>query len=96
MAKKKTQKSLIFKLAFIAFFVYVAVSFTVMQVDIAKRRDSLEAVQQELLKENYINQEITNILNSGESSEYIMKIAREKLGLVLPDERVFIDYNRKE
>ncbi len=87
---------MIFKLAFIAFFVYVAVSFTVMQVDIAKRRDSLEAVQQELLKENYINQEITNILNSGESSEYIMKIAREKLGLVLPDERVFIDYNRKE
>lgn len=87
---------MIFKLAFVAFFVYVAVSFTVMQVDIAKRRDSLEAVRAEAKEQTYINQEITNILNSGENADYIMKIAREKLGLVLPDERVFIDYNRKE
>lgn len=95
-AKKKNKKSLIFKLAFLAFFVYVAVSFTVMQVDIAKRRESLDAVMVEYQEENFINQEIKNILNSGDNADYIMKIAREKLGFALPDERVFIDYNRKE
>jgi len=96
LAKKKAKRSLIFKLAFAVFFIYVAVSFTVMQVDIARRRDSLEAVRTEVKEQTYINQELTNLLNSGENADYIMKIAREKLGLVLPDERVFIDYNRKE
>lgn len=96
LAKKKNKKSLIFKVAFLAFFVYVAVSFTVMQVDIAKRRESLDAVMAEYKEQNYINQEIKNILNSGDNADYIMKVAREKLGLVLPDEQVFIDYNRKE
>lgn len=96
LAKKKTKKSLIFKLALAAFFVYVAVSFTFMQVDISRRKETLEAVREEYRQQSYINQEVTNILNSGENADYIMKIAREKLGFVLPDEQVFIDYNRKE
>lgn len=93
--KKKAKKLVILRLAFAAFFVYVVVSFTVMQIDISKRKDSLQAVQEELEEQQYIKQEITSILNSGENTEYIMKIAREKLGFVFPDEKVFIDSNRK-
>lgn len=93
--RKKTKKLVILRLAFAAFFVYVIVSFTVMQFDISKRRDELQVVQEQLEEQKYIKQEITSILNSGENTEYIMKIAREKLGFVFPDEKVFIDSNRK-
>ena len=93
--KKKTNRQLIFRLAFIAFFVYTAISFTIMQVDIAKRKEQLADAQAQLNEQTYINREITNILNSGENQEYIMRIAREKLGLVFPNERVIIDFKRK-
>lgn len=93
--RKKTKKLVILRLAFAAFFVYVIVSFTVMQLDISKRRDELQVVQEQLEEQKYIKQEITSVLNSGENTEYIMKIAREKLGFVFPDEKVFIDSNRK-
>lgn len=94
--RERTQRHTILRVAFLAFAVYVAVSFTVMQVDIAKRKDELASVQSELREQEYIKSEITDILNSGENTEYIMKIAREKLGFAFPDEEIFVDPNRKE
>lgn len=91
MVKRKTKKVKILKLAVIVFFVYVVVSFAIMQTDISNRRKELASVQDELKQQQYINKEIVSILNSGENTEYIMRIAREKLGFVFPDERVFID-----
>lgn len=93
--KKRNTRQLIFRLAFFAFFVYVVISFTVMQVDISKRRVLLEDAQADLVNEEYINREITTLLNSGESTDYLLRIARDKLGLVFPDERVIIDFKRK-
>ena len=92
--KKKTKRSKIFKVAFAAFFVYVVISFTVMQVDIANRKEELAEVQAEYNEERYLNEELTNLLNSGENMDYIMKLARE-MGLAFPNERVIVDYKRK-
>ena len=94
--KTKSKKHTILRVAFLAFTVYVVVSFTVKQMDIAKRKEELASVQNELKEQEYINSEITDILNSGENTEYIMRIAREKLGFAFPDEEVFVDPNRKE
>lgn len=91
MAKRKAKKVKILKLALLVFSVYVVVSFVVVQVDISARRETLEAAQNELKQQEYLNKEIMSILNSGENSDYIMKIAREKLGFVFPEERVFVD-----
>lgn len=91
MAKTKAKKVRILKFAFIAFSIYVVVSFVVMQSDIAKRKANLQAAKNELEQQQYINEDIMGIINSGQNSEYIMRIAREKLGFVFPNERVFID-----
>ncbi|WMJ23660.1 septum formation initiator family protein [Paludicola sp. MB14-C6] len=91
MAKTKAKKVKILKFAFIAFSIYVVVSFIVIQSDISKRKDNLDAAKNELEQQQYLNKDIMNIINSGENSEYIMRIAREKLGFVFPNERVFID-----
>ncbi len=91
MAKRKAKKIKILKFALAAFFVYFVVSFVIMQVDISNRKNNLLIAQNELKEQQYINKEITSILNSGENTEYIMRIARERLGFVFPNERVFID-----
>lgn len=96
MTKEKMKKSKVLRLALLAFVGYVAVSFIIVQVDISKRKESLEAVEQELAQQEYLNEEMQSILDSGTDTEYIMRMAREKLGFVFPDERVFIDPNRKQ
>lgn len=93
MTKRKAKKVKILKFALFAFFVYFCVSFIFMQVDIANRRESLAVAQKELKDQQYLNKEIESILDLGNTDEYIMRIAREKLGFVFPDERVFIDVN---
>ncbi len=93
---RKSKKSMIFRIAFLAFTVYVAVSVTAIQIDIANRKQQLADAQAQLDEQKLIKSEITDILNSGENTEYIMKIAREKLGMAFPDEEVFVDPNRKE
>lgn len=96
MAKHKTKKSKILRLALIAFLIYVAVSFVVMQLDISRRRQDLQTIQQTLSEQQYLNKEMQTIIDSGTDTEYIMRMAREKLGFVFPDEKVFIDPNRKQ
>lgn len=93
--RQKTKKSKILWVAFVAFFIYVVVSFTVMQVNIAHRKEELSQAQEQYKEQVYLNEELTNFLDSGENSDYIMKIAREKLGFAFPNERVIIDYKRK-
>ncbi len=91
MAKRKAKKVKILKLALLAFSIYAVVSFVIMQVDIAGRRENLALAESQLKEQEYLNKEIMSILDSGQSNEYIMKIAREKLGFVFPEERVFVD-----
>lgn len=96
MAQQKLKKSKIMRLALFAFLLYVVFSFFIMQLDISKRRSELSELETKRDEELYINQEIQSILDSGTDKEYIMRMAREKLGFVFPDERVFIDPNRKQ
>lgn len=96
LAQRKAKKSKIMRIALLAFFVYVVVSFAVVQVDISKRKATLSEVQAEIDKQEYLNKEIQSILDSGGDAEYITRIAREKLGFVFPDERVFVDPNKRK
>lgn len=91
MTKRKAKKVKILKLALLAFFVYAIVSFVMMQIDIANRRENVAFAKEKLKEQQYLNKEIMSIIDSGQNDEYIMKIAREKLGFVFPEERVFVD-----
>lgn len=93
MAKGKRKKVRILKLALTVFFVYVIASFVIMQADISHRKAEIELAKAKLDEQKYINEEITTILNSGDNKEYIMRMTREKLEMVFPNERVFVDIN---
>lgn len=59
----------------------------------SKEIDALESkIQEAELQSEKLRQEVDNLQNP----EYIERIAREQLGLVRPNERVFVDSNKSE
>lgn len=87
----KKRKSIIFRILFLAFTVYIIISFTSLQVElIGKRREesSKNAYYNEI---NLKIEEAKYLLESGNETELIEKAARERLGYYYPDEEVYID-----
>lgn len=75
---------------------YFAYTLVSQQVSINRKNAEIQAlesqVQEAESKAEKLNEEVENL----QDPEYIEKIAREKLGLVRPNERVFVDSNKSE
>lgn len=92
MKKKGTKKrSIIFRLALVAFLCYGAVSFFMLQMDLAQKDQQLDEINQKIQTQKQTNEELKTMLGDEHYSEYIARVAREKLGYVYPDERIFVD-----
>ncbi len=70
-------------------------SFIQNQVEIASKRQELEAVQAQLDAQVAENTELQRVLESGTEEEIIERIARDNLGYAKPGERVFVDTSGK-
>ncbi len=70
-------------------------SFIQNQVEIASKRQELEAVQAQLDAQIAENTELQRVLESGTEEEIIERIARDNLGYAKPGERVFVDTSGK-
>ena len=89
--KQKIKRSKLFRLAILGFAVYIIVTMIQLQVDIKARQDELAAIEAQCQQQELNNDELERLLASGDDMQYIERIARETLGYVMPDERVFID-----
>ncbi len=95
MGVKKQKKNKIVLVALIVFTVYVIISVIFVNNDIELHEDNLFALQAEIDEQTLLNDEVQRILDEGVDSDYIIRIAREKLGLVFPNERVYVDVSGK-
>ncbi len=93
--KTMTIKKLIIRVAIIAFVAYIVITSIVLNIDIAKRKEKLAVAQQQIEEQRILNDELEYLLKSSKSSEYLIKMAREKLGYVFPNERVYVDASGK-
>lgn len=91
--KKKRKKYLLIKIGVAIVIVVVAVQAVLLQVDIYNKRQRLDDLQQQLSSQQQENQQMQQQLDSGITDEYLADVAREKLGLVSPFERLFVDVN---
>lgn len=83
--------------AVIAFTMFAMVLKGVMQLpQIEKNRETIEALQDEIEYEQRRIEEIEELKGKVSSDEYIEKIAREKLGYIKQDEKVFIDISKQD
>ncbi len=63
------------------------------QISIKNRE--LETLKAEYVAQEAVNLDIQRTIQLTDSKDYIEKIARDKLGFVYPDEKIFIDVSGK-
>ena len=68
---------------------YLVITFLTLQVDLATYRNKLASLEAECGQQVLANEEMRALLDQGTDEEYIIRMARDKLGLIFPDEQVF-------
>ena len=61
------------------------------QIDIVSKRQQLENLTQQVAAQEAANTELQRTLDSGDEAAYMERIARDKLGYVLPGEHIYVD-----
>lgn len=89
--KARKRKGVFLKLLLVVFLCYGLTSLAMLQMDLARKNEELETINKKIVEQQQTNEELKTMLGQSDYSEYIARIAREKLGYVYPDERVFID-----
>ena len=90
-ARGKKFRKLIFRFLLVAFAVWLVFNLVGVQTSISKKSHELNALKEKVKIQSQKNELLQRQLDFGITDEYIAKVAREKLNLVFPLERVFID-----
>ena len=89
-AKKRRKRNYILAVALCVFSVYLAVTLIGAQLQIRKKQTEFAVLRSQYQAQQSKNEEINRVL-SGNSSEYVKSIARDKLNYADPNERIYID-----
>jgi len=84
-------KKLLKKAVFIAFIIYVTVTIFNQQKTLNAYQSSIATVKSDLKEATEYKESLVSLKENAHSAEYIEKIAREKLNMYMPDEKVYID-----
>ncbi|MDR3119978.1 MAG: septum formation initiator family protein [Clostridiales bacterium] len=95
MDTKKTKVSPIWKVLFLLLIAYLSLNLINQQQLIEKKNGELAEVEAKIAAEEKTSAELAREKSMLMSDESLEKIAREKLGMVKPGERVFVDLNRQ-
>ena len=89
--KKFFKSKLIRKLLIIAIIVYVSIIFINQQKTLDSYKSIAKYNEEKLEQEKSYQESLLAIKDNIDSTEYIEQVAREKLYMYLPNERVYID-----
>ncbi len=89
--KRKKTYSTILTVAFVALVCYFVISFIGLQTDVKAQKEEIAQINAQVDAQIADNRELKKLLNDSELDDYVERIAREELGYVFPDERVYYD-----
>lgn len=89
--RKHKRKSVFLRLVLLGFSIYTIISLGKLQVELINSRRELEYQTAKEAEIKLRNQELLNLLNNGTERDFIERAARDRLGYVYADERVFED-----
>ena len=87
-------KSILKKVIFVALGIYVIYTFISQQKLLNTYDKESNEYKNQIEDANQVQTELAETLQSLNSTEYIEQIAREKLDMYLPNERVYIDMSK--
>ncbi len=93
--EKFSLKKIIIIVTLAVFILYLLVSLVTVNIDIRERQNELAKLNEQLENQQILNSELSDMIDSGDVEDYLMRIAREKYGYVFPDEEVYIDISGK-
>lgn len=79
------------KLLILGVFIYVAYTFIIQQKTLNSYKNTQDYYTKQLNTQLAYQESLNNTKSNIHSKEYIEKVAREKLDMYLPNERVYID-----
>ena len=94
MKKKTNKNNLIKKVCFIGITIYVMCIFINQQKTLNSYKTSQEYYQDEIKTKLAYQETLKETKSNINSEEYIEQVAREKLDMYLPNEKVYIDKNK--
>ena len=89
--KKTRSTSFILTLAIIVVIGYFVISLVSLQMEKNDKAQQVAQAQATLAEKQEKNDQLKSVLEDGDDSDYIERIARDVLGYVLPGERVYYD-----
>ena len=89
----KIASKLLKTIAIMAVLMYASLTIISQEADFNKYDNDIAQCKRQKEEEELKNEQLMNIKAKISSNEYIEEIAREKLGLVMPNEIVFVDAN---
>ena len=84
-------KKLLKKLILIAFISYVAITLMKQQKVLNEYKTDIASVEEDIEEANEYKDSLVSLKENSNSLEYIEKIAREKLNMYLPNEKLYMD-----
>ena len=94
MKKKNNLMKLIKKICFIGITIYAMCIFINQQKTLNSYKTSQEYYQEEIETKLAYQETLKETKSNINSEEYIEEVAREKLDMYLPNEKVYIDKNK--
>ena len=91
MKKQLKGKNILKKIVFFAILIYIVYIFIGQQIDLNSYKTAQKYYTEQLNKQLAYQDSLNNTKDNIDSKEYIEKVAREKLDMYLPNERVYID-----
>ncbi len=89
--KKRPKMSFVLILGLILLTGYFVITIAGLRIDIKERKQVLKETQQQLEEKEKQNERLQAILDAEDKKSYIEQVARDKLGYVMPGEKVFYD-----
>lgn len=89
--KKKLKINRLIIIGVLIYFVFVLVS---QQRTMNAYQEEAKIYENQIVEAQEKTEELKDIKNNIDSTEYIEDVAREKLGMYLPNERVYIDITK--
>lgn len=84
-------KKLLKKLLLVAFIAYVTVTLFNQQKTLNTYKENIASVEEDIEEANEKKASLVSLKENANSLEYIEKIAREKLDMYMPNEKVYKD-----
>ena len=91
--KQRPLHSLLLAFAFTCLVFYLGITAVETAIRIGDTNEKISAAKTEYEQINKENEDTANLLRNADENDIIERIARERLGYVFPDEKIYYDVN---